>query len=86
MRDFIDSHMSLVLYLVRIPTRFLMIFLGAKNAPLHDVLYLMLFSLILVAWIKMHQPVYSGQDIPKTPEKIGSVSYTHLTLPTKRIV
>ena len=52
MRDFVNSHMGVALYLVRVPTRLLMIFLGAKNAPLHDVLYVLLFSLILVAWIK----------------------------------
>ena len=52
MRDFLNSHTSFALYLARIPTRFFMIFLGTKNAPLYDVLYVMLFSLILVAWIK----------------------------------
>lgn len=42
----------MALYLVRIPTRFIVIYLGAKNANIIDVIYVVLFSLLLIAWIK----------------------------------
>ena len=52
MRDFISRHVGVFLYFIRIPTRFAMIYLGAKSAPLYDVVYVLMISLCLVAWAK----------------------------------
>jgi hypothetical protein len=59
--------MGFALYIVRIPTRFIKIFLGANDASLYDVLYVLALSLILIAWIKnapktFLRPRYSQND------------------------
>ncbi|WP_427453063.1 hypothetical protein [Litorimonas sp. WD9-15] len=52
MRDFVQKYEKLVLYLIRIPTRFLMMYLGANDSGIVSAIQLTLFSLCLIACVK----------------------------------
>ena len=52
MRLFINTHITVILYLIRIPTRFLMIYLGSIQASIYDVAYFTFLSLILIGFVK----------------------------------
>lgn len=50
MRHVVDQNLSVILYFIRIPTRFAMIYLGSISANPRTAAFLMLLSLSLVAW------------------------------------
>lgn len=50
MRNFVDQNLGWIAHAIRVPTRFAMIYLGATAAGPMAALYLMLFSLALIAW------------------------------------
>jgi len=51
MRHVVQKYNGIILYLIRIPTRFGVMYLGATDAGLSPVIELVLFSLCLVAWV-----------------------------------
>ncbi len=50
MRNFMDRHLSKVVYVIRLITRYTMIYLGSISAHPRTVVLLLALSLILVAW------------------------------------
>lgn len=89
MRNFIDRHIGIVLYVIRVPTRFFMIYLGSQNASVYDVIYFMLLSLVLIAWVQKAPVTLFRQAVEGQPQRsvIGRMNaslwrqlFSHLSL------
>jgi hypothetical protein len=50
MRNFVDQNLGWIVHAIRVPTRFAMMYLGAIAARPRTAIFLMLFSLTLIAW------------------------------------